>query len=623
MLEQCQDFKTWVSLFGWCLEPRVKGEESVVLPFIPWRSQLGFIEALELHAGHSDVIVEKTRGAGASWIAVLFTVHQWLLNPSPQFIGFVSRTELAADSPQDPDSLGYKIDWTLKQLPTWMLAPEGKGYLRNVARHTWVNLTPKIGLAGKDTFSTIASYSLTGDLAAGGRKRFFVCDELARWAPAHAEDALEATEPVTESRIMISTHTGPNTTFARAVEEDSSAVKIRMPWTEMPMRSDNMFRIDSKRHVLLHPTSSDTILGGEYTKKFFDKDYPILLRRGYDVTSNIKLFSPWYVDRCLRPRMGPRRVAQEYDIDVGGSGSQFFQSALIESLAKRTLAPRGVYDLDIHPDKFIVTRAFKSLSGPLRMWVSFNPSSGPPKADYVIGADVAAGTGGSLSSNSVLSIVDRMTGSKVAEYVSNRISPESFGELSVALCRWFRSVSGSPAHLCWESNGYGSSYGNRVVDLGFGNFYYRQTSTKNKKRTKAPGFATTTKSKPMLLSRYRWALTESFFENPSLAAVHELACYAYGPSDRIVFSSSSTDDSDLSASGQAHADRVIADALANLAMEELSGGAGRNMRKRGGEVKTPKKAIPGSFLWRQQRHKDRVREEREQVTTWSSIADNR
>jgi hypothetical protein len=482
-------------------------------------------------------------------------------------------------------------------------------------------LTPKVGLAGKDTFSIIASYALTSDLAAGGRKRFFVCDEVGRWAPAHAEEALEATEPVTESRILISTHTGPSTMFARAVAEDSSAVKIKMPWQAMPMRSDGMFRIDSKRKLLLLP-SSETVLDGDYSTKFFDKEYPILLRRGYDVTSTTKIWSPWYVERCLRPRMGPRRIAQEYDCDVGGSGSQFFAPALVESLAKQTLAPRGIFDLDIHPDKFTVTRAFKSLSGPLRLWLSFNPSSGPPKADYVIGSDVAAGTAGSLSSNSVLSIVDRTTGAKVGEYVSNRISPESFAELSVALCRWFRNAAGSPAHLAWESNGYGASYGNRVVDLGFSNFYYRQTPTKNKKRTKAPGFATTTKSKPVLLSRYRWALTEGFFSNPSLSAVHELSCYAYAESDRIVFSSLSTDESDLSAAGQAHGDRVIADALANLAMEEMNGGAGRNQRKRGGETPKSKKPVPGSFGWRQERHKARLREERERVTTWSSLADN-
>ena len=93
-------------------------------------------------------------------------------------------------------------------------------------------------------------------------------------------------------------------------------------------------------------------------------------------------------------------------------------------------------------------------------------------------------------------------------------------------------------------------------------------------------------------------MTEGLFENPSEIALNETLCYKEDTGGKVKYVSnmSDEDETDHANEGENHGDRVIADALANLAMEELNGGTVTR-----GETKSKDtKYVHGSFAWRRQ-----------------------
>ena len=94
-------------------------------------------------------------------------------------------------------------------------------------------------------------------------------------------------------------------------------------------------------------------------------------------------------------------------------------------------------------------------TGELRIWGEDHPKD---KSYYVIGVDVATGTG---SSNSV-AVVATADGEKVAEFVTADMRPDVFAKHVVAMCKHFRGLSDTGAFLVWEANGPGRVFGDAV-----------------------------------------------------------------------------------------------------------------------------------------------------------------
>lgn len=207
-----------------------------------------------------------------------------------------------------------------------------------------------------------------------------------------------------------------------------------------------------------------------------------------------------------------------------------------------------------------------------------------------------------MSSCSAISILDRMTGKKVAEYTTSTMNPEKFAGLAVALAKWFKNDDNGSAYMVWENNGPGGSFRNKIMDIGFDNFHYR-TSSKSKasKPTKEPGWLSNKDNKRELLSQYRFALIEGWYDNPSDIALRETLYFIEGSMGKIVFVSPANDDDDPTNEGENHGDRVIADSLSNLGMRELNGGD----LGAAPEPKASIKAPMGSFEYRRQEWKQK------------------
>lgn len=595
LLDRCgDDFFFWLESFAFLFEPRPAKDKAKILPFLPWPKQYEVMQTIIDNLGYRDIGIEKARGMGASWLCICIFLWRWLFGDMEAF-GIVSRNEMAADNPDDPGSLGSKIDWQLRMLPNWMTGlPRTVGnrqgqYTRNISRHTWFR---------HDNNCSITAYPATGELASGGRATAFLMDELAKFARGEDEQAMAATEPVSNCRLLVSTYWGADGAYYNSMREESSMIKLVLGWEDAPPRAEGMFCVDRKKFRLVHPETRTPILP-EYTKHFFGEIYPILAKRGFNVESESKLWSPWYVERCIRPRMTPRAIAEEYDRDPAGSGSRFFSPAVIERLSAKATQPEVIGTLQFEHGTCKPRRWMKDAAGIVRLWTPvYGGARGmPPTGNYVLGVDIATGSGGDYSSNSVISIVNRDTGQKVGEIASPVIKPKELAELALALCYWFAGVGGRPAYLIFEANGPGLDFRDRILDSSFRNFYWRTPwrSTK-KKPTKEPGWWSDPNSKNLLLGNYRWALSEGYFANPSKPALTECMSYAYGTGNKLVFLGAPTDAEDPSNAGANHADRVIADALANYAIEHLGGGheLRAQSKKRASTMAPP----AGSFLER-------------------------
>ena len=176
VIERCRtDILFFFNAFVFIHEPRTKltdaDQGSTQIPFATWAHQdpciLAFKEAIE---NQESLGAEKSRGEGATWMVLMVFVWFWLFNKSFLTFGIVSRNEQASDNPEDPDSLGWKLDFALANLPRWMVHLEKKEpkqpgpsilFNRSGRNHTWSN---------RHTRSTITAYTTTGNLGRGGRK---------------------------------------------------------------------------------------------------------------------------------------------------------------------------------------------------------------------------------------------------------------------------------------------------------------------------------------------------------------------------------------------------------------------------------------------------------------------
>lgn len=517
-----RDVLFWVNTFAWVFEPR----DSVILPFITWDFQDRVFLTMDDCIGRTDFGMEKSRDMGASWMFLTIFFYRWLFR-SRQTFGLVSRTEDACDKKDDPDTLFWKLDFHWENLPWWM-RPE-RERVRLSMRNCLNN-------------SVLTGYSATSDVARGGRKTAFGMDELSSWGIDNGFNAWASTQHVTNSRIVVSTPQGMSGIFAEVMQKkDSAMVKYSVHWSDHPEKSLGLYR----------STDGNLEIIDESYK--FPPDYQFIL--------DGKLRSPWYDQECRRHPV-PALIAQELDIDYAGSGHPFFNAKIVKEHSELygcTPFMRGElhYSTEDHEPTW-----FPNKSGRLLLWLNLTVAETPPQnVNYVIGCDIATGTGGEYSTNSVASVVNRLSGEKVAELSVNDLYPDKFADYVVALRKWFQGPDGD-AFVIWESNGPGAQFGKHFMSVSGYRVYYRQSETSNfAKPSKNPGWFSAKTEKRILLGEYAKAIERGSFVNRSLAALDEMYHYIHFP-DGSVDHDRAKSSLDPTASGENHGDRVIADALA-------------------------------------------------------------
>ena len=522
LLQMCADDPLfYVNAFCWTYDPR---REPSSVPFITYEFQDQAMNDVWQGIGENDALIEKSRDMGASWLLLTAFEWAWHFKDGMSFL-LLSRNEDYVDKVGNPKSLMWKIDYLHdpKYMPRWLMP--------DIVR-------TKLHMQNLDNDSVIDGESTTGDAGRGDRRTAVLLDEFAAFDVSDGYRALAATRDVTRSRFFNSTPHGANNAF---YDMGKSAIKsIRLHWSVHPDKNPGLYRSDDdgSRQFLLK------ILDESY---HFPEDYPFVC--------DGKIRSPWYDNERSRCA-SDQEAGQELDIDYLASGHQFFDQTVLDMIAgDHVRHPFFTGEPDVDMELGHLEDVERKDDGHLQLWMNLDVDGMPPKSgDYAGGADVAVGTG---ATNSSFSAVDKKTGEKVLEYTNPRIDPSRFAVVVVALSRWLNE-----AFLTWESNGPGRIFGNRVMEVGYRNVYYRRNEQSlSRKQTDTPGWASTADNKRALLGEYRRALGAGDFINHSQMAVEECRYYVYSATGSVDHSGA-VGSADPTKARDNHGDRVIADALA-------------------------------------------------------------
>lgn len=547
-----RDFVWWCNTFGWthAIKDRKKFPK---VPFILYPYQERAARDLIKAIGNEDRLIEKSRDMGATWIVLAVFTWFFIFHEDCSFL-VGSRKQEFVDKAGSPKTLFYKIDFILDKLPGWMRPPiipkehRTQNHIEN----------PLNG-------SVIDGESTNENFGAGDRRTAVFLDEFALVVEMGYR-ILGAVQDVTNCCIYNSTPMGAAGAYfdtRQMMAERSPHQILRFHWSDHPIK---------RRGLYTSIKGSD----GAFLLEIQDKAYKF--PENYQFILDGKQRSIAYDIRWKRA-VNKQIIAQQWDIDYLMSGFQFFDTvklaAAIEEMARD---PRRTGELTVDPETQL-PRWTTHGGGKLMLWVDLPADGKIPWNDIVIGADIASGSGGEQSSNSSASIARISTGEKIGELTDNQINPTEFATYCLRLCRWFNN-----AQLIWERNGpNGAQFGKVVKDSGYRYVYYQRSDTRfDNIRSKEPGWWTDADSKPALLGQYAQALFDRKFRNPSREALKECGQYVQ-KGVKIEHSRSlagSTEDE--TATGEAHGDRVIADALVYRAIRDHG-----NPVRREPELKVP------------------------------------
>ena len=119
--EMCRaDIFFWIDTYVWQFNPKSTGASSLELgPFICWDYQREAVRKVRWCIKKKrDLVIEKSRDMGASWLCLVVMLHGFLFDQDKKFL-CVSRNADAVDA-KDPDSLFWKLDFVMGRIPLWM-----------------------------------------------------------------------------------------------------------------------------------------------------------------------------------------------------------------------------------------------------------------------------------------------------------------------------------------------------------------------------------------------------------------------------------------------------------------------------------------------------------------------
>lgn len=518
------------NVFCWIAEPRsVLGK----VPWITWQFQdeatMAFVTAINRgweKREETDFINAKSRDMGGTWLCVEVMLWYGIFHKYFSAL-MLSRVQAMVDS-SDEQSIFSRVDFLLANLPSWMRPRDYR------AKNMWQNLDNQCYLKGDATqeFSGV-----------GNRTTVILVDELSVMKDQAA--IWQNTRAVAACRIANFTMKRYASTANKLVEKakrgEDGLGYYEMHWTKNPRCTAGLYKSNDGELEILDPNYE------------FPKNYKFRL--------DGKLRSIWYdrqEDRCATAD----EMASEVDMLPLPPGGLVFEPAVIQACIAS--APPVISRGDVFLSEFDTPVFLEATDGPLRIWHQLSDGL-PPYKDYVIGADVSGGTGASYS---VMSVWEKYTGRKVAEWYSNRIDPIRMAHSAAALCQWYLGPAGV-AYMKPEVNGpTGVQFVRELTTkLKFMNVYMN-VDERNlaKKSSTTPGWWSKGLEKGALMRTYALALKTKRAINPSIEGLQECTKYTYDSNGVPIHVDLEIGDDDTINEGS-HGDIPIADMLGFSACE--------------------------------------------------------
>ncbi len=536
----------------WVFEPRQERRKTI--PLNTWADQDDGLVWANGCFGVRSTGVEKSRDLSWSWNMLIIFYKHWAFDEGAK-MGLASLTEEKVDSPDDSDSMMWKLDFLHFNTPEWFRV-DSKG--EDVLARTYFNHKFHHRLKG----NTINGYASTANLGRGGRKIAWCMDEFSEWAINDQQKALDATQYTTKCRYFPSTFSGDSDKFyAMMRREQSTMLKIVADWKDNPEKKVGLY----------------TSVGGH--TKVLDKSY--VFPNDYPFINDGKIRSPYYDAMCKEPGATPQSIARELDRDPQGATSKIFAASVLQKAKTTCKTPYFVGNLDFTPGEFRPIWVPDN-SGRFAIWKDLDQDAalvngGRGKlgygGPYAIGCDIGAGSGSSITSNSAIEVVDIPSGEQVLEYYSHMIRPVDFAQLAYVVCLWLcEGHDLSAAYLNWESNGMpGEAFTNEIVRLGWANCYRtRKETVQYRERTEKLGHHNSDGGYRSLCELQR-GIQQDEITIRSEKVVIECGQYELGQgrlrSGKCIHVGSEAS-GDASAQGKAHGDCAIAMALAWMAAKD-------------------------------------------------------
>jgi hypothetical protein len=185
----------------------------------------------------------------------------------------------------------------------------------------------------------------------------------------------------------------------------------------------------------------------------------------------------WFVNETKN--MNARKIAQEYECAFNGSGDTLIDTEKLRKIEKQVSEPamRTYIDRNLH------------------IWKDYSS-----EGSYVLSADVARGDGADYS---VFHVIETKTMEQVAEY-QGKIDLDGFAKLIAMTARDYGNCL-----VCVENNNIGYSVLTKLIETGYPNIFYStrtidatQESVANYVEGTIPGFATTMKTRPLIIAKF-------------------------------------------------------------------------------------------------------------------------
>jgi hypothetical protein len=574
------DLLFFCAAFLWVFEPRskIKG-----VPFCLWPHQEPVLRAMDDTIEEAmeteqpiSLTVPKSRAQGATYCYLSAFIYRALKEPGFS-AGLVSRNEELIDSRTDSSAVMWKLCWMLDRLPKWML-PDG--YARNSTEHTVV-------LPNGSLFS---GFSATGDAARGGRTTVFAFDEPgSEEFIAGGKDyrILSSVSHVTNCTILVSTFGTDSGAFYESATDPDNKRVVKLDWKDNPEHSRNAYVMRDGEAKAVRPEEANAVR--EYIASH-GRELKSIERRGHKLEGRVR--SPWYDAHCLLPGGSPRFIARELDMDPRGAVGKMFDSDLLDTVRKRDVrAPvwqgKPVFDAETLKLTGLVTRR----DGPLKLWFRPGADNSPTLGPFSVGCDIAMGSDGAYSSNSVASIIDDRTGEQVGEYTIMGMQSIVFARNVLGLCYWLRN-----AKLGWEDSGVSGPFAKEIMETHcYGNVYYREVAEigSRRKSRKAGWRNGKDEDKADLFEKMALAMEAGRFTVRSEDLVRECGEYEWEKGKIIHRPTKNIDQSE-----KAHGDRCIAAGVAWLVYSEDLAPNRIDTSEKTGE--TPE---VGSWLWRERQER--------------------
>lgn len=570
----------------WVYEPRVSIK---VKPFVTWPHQDPVILQMDRTIDEAmanqlpiSMTVPKSRAQGGTYI-YLGVMLRRALKESGFSAGLVTRNEELVDSRTDADAVMFKLAWMMDRLPRWLLP---SGFQRNSTEHT-------IALPNGSVFS---GYAATADVARGGRKTVFAFDE-----PGSEEfvqgnkdyKVMSSVAHVSNCTFLVSTFGTDSGVFYESATDPDNRRVAKLDWKDNPEHSRLAYTMKHGEATALRPEEADAVKEYVSTHR---RELKSIERRGHKMDGKVR--SPWYDAHCLLPGGTPRFIARELDMDPRGAVGKLFDTALLDTVKVRDCQRplwqgKPLFD----PETLKLTGLLSQADGPLKLWFKPGVDNSAPLGPFSVGCDIAMGSDGQYSSNSVACGIDERNGEQIMEYTIMGMQSIVFARNVVGLCRWLRN-----ARLGWEDSGVSGPFAKEVMEkLFYGNVYFREVSEigSRRKTRKAGWHNGKDEDRADLFEKMALAMESRRLIVRSEDLIRECGEYEWEKGKIIHRPTKNLDQSE-----KAHGDRAIGAGVAWLVYSEYAATDRIDTSEETG--KTPEY---GSFLWREQQERPRLNED--------------